>query len=116
MLTVAGLNQPLSLAEASMGWNEGRRAARLLRVAGFGGHWVGEIEEEPKTDKDTAAHWKFDLNVDHLNAAELDRWVGPRARRNWLEPLLHAVLGEVTPASAHSELLRRYADAGRLRI
>lgn len=115
-LTVAGLNQPLSLAEASLAWNQGRRAARLLRVAGFGGNWAGEIEEEPKTDQDTAPNWKFDLNVDHLNAAELDRWVGPRARPNWLERLLHSFLGEVSAATPASELVRRVAAEGRLRI
>ncbi|HEX8836440.1 MAG TPA: AsmA family protein [Candidatus Acidoferrum sp.] len=115
-LTVAGLNQPLSLAEASLVWNQGRRAARLLRVAGFGGNWAGEIEEEPKTDQDTAPNWKFDLNVDHLNAAELDRWVGPRARPNWLERLLHSFLGEVSAATPASELVRRVAAEGRLRI
>ena len=115
-LTVAGLNQPLSLAEASLGWNQGRRAARLLRVAGFGGNWAGELEEEPKTEQDTAPNWKFDLSVDHLNAAELDRWVGPRARPNWLERLLHSFLGEVTPATPASELVRRVSAEGRLRI
>lgn len=115
-LTVAGLNQPLSLAEASLAWNQGRRAARLLRVAGFGGNWAGEIEEEPKTDQDTAPNWKFDLNVDHLHAAELDRWVGPRARPNWLERLLHSFLGEVSAATPASELVRRVAAEGRLRI
>jgi hypothetical protein len=115
-LTVAGLNQPLSLAEASLGWKEGRRAARLLKVAGFGGNWVGEIEEEPKADEDAAPSWKFDLNVDHLNAAELDRWVGPRSRPNWLERLLHSFLGEVTPATPASELVRRVDAGGRLRI
>jgi hypothetical protein len=115
-LTVAGLNQPVSLAEASLGWNQGRRAARLLRVAGFGGNWAGEIEEEPKTDQDSAPNWKFDLNVDHLNAAELDRWVGPRARPNWLERLLHSFLGEVSAATPASELVRRVAAEGRLRI
>ena len=115
-LTVAGLNQPLDLAEASLGWNEGRRAARLLRVEGFGGNWVGEIEEERKTDEDSGPHWKFDLNVDHLNAAELDRWVGPRARPNWLERLLHSFLGAVTPTTPASELVRRVDAEGRLRI
>ena len=115
-LTVAGLNQPLNLAEASLVWNEGRRAARLLRVAGFGGNWVGEIEEGPKTDEDTAATWKFDLNVDHLNAAELDRWVGPRARPNWLERLLHSFAGEISPTTPASELVRRVDAEGRLRI
>ncbi len=115
-LTVAGLNLPLDLGEASLGWKEGRRMARLLRVEGFGGNWTGSIAEEPRTDEETPPNWKFDLNVDHLNAAELDRWVGPRARPNWLQRLLHSFLGEVTPATPASELVRRIDAEGRLRI
>ena len=115
-LTVAGLNQPLKLEEARLGWSDGRRTARLLRVEGFGGNWTGGIEERPKTDEETTPSWKVDLNVDHLNAAELDRWVGPRARPNWLRRLLHSFLGEVTPATPASELVRRVDAEGRLRV
>lgn len=115
-LTVAGLNQPLGLAEASLGWSDGRRTARLLKVEGFGGNWMGSLEEEPKAGEQTSANWKFDLNVDHLNAAELDRWVGPRARPNWLQRLLHSFLGEVTPTTPASELVRRIDAEGRLRV
>ena len=115
-LTVAGLNQPLNLGEASLGWNDGRDAVRLLRVEGFGGNWMGVIEEKPTTDRENSPNWHFDLNVDHLNAAELDRWVGPRARPNWLQRLLHSFSGEVTPSTPASELVRRVDAEGRLRI
>lgn len=115
-LTVAGLNQPLNLMEASLGWSDGRRTARLMRVEGFGGNWMGGLEESPNTDKEAPSSWKFDLNVDHLNAAELDRWVGPRARPNWLQRLLHSFLGEVTQATPASELVRRIDAEGRIRI
>ena len=115
-LTVAGLNQPLHLTEASLGWSDGRRTARLLKVEGFGGNWMGGIEEKPNLDDETAPNWKFDLSVDHLNAAELDRWVGPRARPNWLQRLLQSFLGEVTPATSASELVRRVDAEGRLRV
>ncbi|HVH73048.1 MAG TPA: AsmA-like C-terminal region-containing protein, partial [Candidatus Dormibacteraeota bacterium] len=115
-LTVAGLNQPVDLAEASLGWSDGRRTARLLRVEGFGGNWMGGIEESAKTDEENLPNWKFDLIVDHLNASELDRWVGPRARPNWLQRLLHSFLGEVTPATPASELVRRVDAEGRIRI
>ena len=115
-LTVAGLNQPLNLGEASLGWDDGRHAARLLRVEGFGGNWMGVIEEKSKPDEDSAPNWQFDLNVDHLNAAELDRWVGPRARPNWLQRLLQSFLGGVTPATPASELVRRVDAEGRLHI
>jgi len=117
-LTVAGLNLPLNLVEAGLGWRAGRRTARLLRVEGFGGNWMGSVAEEPKTGtgEETTPNWKFDLSVDHLNAAELDRWVGPRARPNWLQRLLHSFLREVTPATPASELVRRIDAEGRLRI
>ncbi len=115
-LTVAGLNQPLNLGEASLDWSDGRRTARLLRVEGFGGTWMGDIAEGPGTDEENHPNWKFDLNVDHLNAAELDRWVGPRARPNWLQRLLQSFSGEVTPATHASELVRRVDAEGRFRI
>lgn len=115
-LTVAGLNQPLHLSEAGLNWRDGRRAARILKVEGFGGTWTGAIEEEPRTDSESSPDWKFDLAVDRLNAAELDRWVGPRARPSWLQRLLRTFLGEVTAATPASELVRRVDAGGRLRI
>jgi hypothetical protein len=115
-LTVAGLNQPLSLAEARLNWNDGQHAARLLRVEGFGGSWQGSVEENRKADDDTPRSWKFDLMVDHLNATELDRWVGPRARPSWLQRLLHSFSGDAAPATPASELVRRVEAEGHLRI
>jgi hypothetical protein len=115
-LAVAGLNQPLNLSEARLNWLDGRRTAHILRVGGFGGMWMGVIEETPRSDSGTGPNWKFGLMVDQLNAAELDRWVGPRARPNWLQRLLRSVLGEVTPATPASELVRRIDAEGELRI
>lgn len=115
-LAVAGLNQPLNLREGGLQWRDGRRIARLLKVEGFGGVWTGAIEETPSTDSGSTPRWKFDLIVDQLNAAELDRWVGPRARPNWLQRLLRSVLGEVTPATPASELVRRIDAEGELRV
>ena len=116
MLTVAGLNQPLSLPEARLGWNDGQHEARLLRVGGFGGNWQGSIEESRNTDEDDPGSWRFDLSVDHLNAAELDRWVGPRARPGWLQRLLHSFSGDSAPSTPASELVRRVDAEGHLRI
>jgi hypothetical protein len=115
-LAVAGLNQPLSLGEARLDWLDGRRIARALRVGGFGGTWMGTIEETPRSDNGTGPNWKFGLIVNQLNAAELDRWVGPRARPNWLQRLLGSVFGEVTPATPASELVRRIDAEGELYI
>jgi hypothetical protein len=115
-LTVAGLNQPLSLAEARLGWNDGQHTARLLSVAGFGGSWQGAIEENRAASDDDPRSWKFDLMVDHLHAAELDRWVGPRARPGWLQRLLQSFSGDAAPSTPASELVRRVDAEGRLRV
>lgn len=115
-LTVAGLNQPLSLVEARLGWNDGQHEARLLRVEGFGGNWQGIIEENSIVGNDTPRSWKFDLIADHLNATELDRWVGPRARPSWLQRVLHSFSGDAAPATQASELVRRVDAEGHLRI
>jgi hypothetical protein len=115
-LSIAGLNQPLDVAEAKLNWAEGRRTAQILKVGAFGASWTGTIDEKSKTDAQAAPNWKFDLKAEQLNVAELDRWVGPRARPNWLQRLLRSFLGEVTAATAPSELVRRVDAEGQLHI
>lgn len=115
-LSIAGLNQPLSVAEAGVNWVDGRRIGRLIRVGGFGGFWTGTIEENSKSDGESSPDWKCNLKVDQLNAAELDRWVGPRARPNWLQRLLRSFLGEATTATPASELVRRVNAKGQIRV
>jgi uncharacterized protein involved in outer membrane biogenesis len=115
-LSIAGLNQPLNVGEAGLNWADGRRLVRILRVGGLGGFWTGSIEEKPKTDAEAAPNWKFDLKADQLNVAELDRWVGPRARPNWLQRLLRSFLGEAATATPASELVRHVDAEGEMRI
>jgi len=115
-LTVAGLNQPLHLVQADLNWAAGRRSAQILKAEGFGGIWTGAISEKPQTDASAVPSWKFDLATDHLNAAELDRWVGPRARPNWLQRLLQSFSTEGSQATLGSELLRRVNAEGQVHI
>lgn len=115
-LAVAGLNQPVKISEGALEWIAGRHIARLLKVDAFGGTWTGDIEETPGAGPDAKAQWGFGLTVDQLNAADLDRWIGPRARPNWVQHLLRSVFGEVTPSTPASELLRRVNAQGELRI
>ncbi len=115
-LTVAGLNQPLKISESTLDWIDGRRVARVIRVQGFGGAWTGDIEETQRTDGETGSEWKFHLNTDQMSAADLDRWVGPRARPSWLQRLLPSLLGESAPSTPASELVRRVNAEGELRI
>jgi hypothetical protein len=115
-LTVAGLNQPLKISESALDWIDGRRIALVMRVDAFGGRWTGKIEEAPVTDADTEPKWKFHLAGDQLDAAELDRWVGPRARPGWLQRLLPSLLGGASPSTPASELVRRMNAEGELAV
>jgi uncharacterized protein involved in outer membrane biogenesis len=115
-LTVAGLNQPLKVSEGELDWIEGRRAARIVRIEGFGGTWTGNVEELSRNDGENGPQWNFQLSVDQLNAADLDRWVGPRARPSWLQRLLPQLLGESAPSTSASELVRRVNAEGELDI
>jgi hypothetical protein len=115
-LTVAGLNQPLKISESALDWIDGRRIARVTRVEGFGGTWTGDIEETARADGENGARWNFHLHADQLNAADLDRWVGPRARPSWLQRLLPQLLGGAAPSAPASELVRRVNAEGELGI
>jgi hypothetical protein len=115
-LTVAGLNQPLKISEGELDWVDGRRVARVIKVEGFGGMWNGNIEDGAKDDVENGANWSFHLYADALDAADLDRWVGPRARPNWLQRLLPSLMGASAPSTPASELVRRVNAEGELGV
>src|SRR5467141_5391699 len=87
-----------------------------MRVDGFGGMWTGSIEEKGRVDEENGSTWNFHLRVDQLDAADLDRWVGPRARPNWLQRLLPTLLGGSAPSASASELVRRVNAEGELEV
>jgi uncharacterized protein involved in outer membrane biogenesis len=115
-LTVAGLNQPVKIAESQLDFDVGRRIARVISVEAFGGMWTGNIEEATATEGENAPRWIFHLSGDQLDAAELDRWVGPRARPGWLQRLLPSLLGGSAPSPPASELVRRVNAEGELEV
>jgi hypothetical protein len=117
-LQAAGLNQPMQMNKARLEWKDGLRSADVGEIDGFGARWSGAIRQTDATDADGNTVWNFQLHADHLDAAELDRWIGPRARPGWLQRLLPSLLGGATPAlgPAPSELVRRVSAEGELRI
>jgi len=115
-LAVAGLNQPLEVVDSTLNWNDGQRSVDVTKVAGFGGTWSGYLKEMSSSDADGGPRWNFNLTADRINAAELDRWVGPRARPNWLQRLLPSLLGGSSPSPAASELVRQVNAEGELNI
>ncbi len=114
-LQVAGLNQPLQLNKARLDWKDGQRSASMTDVEGFGASWSGQLAQAG-IDADGDAKWNFQLHANHLDAADLDRWMGPRARPGWLQRLLASLLGGNAANPAASELLRHVNAEGELRV
>lgn len=115
-LAVAGLNQPLEIHAATLNWNNGLRSVDITKVNALGGSWSGSVNEAASISDDTRPRWNFNLTADRMNAAELDRWVGPRARPNWLQRLLSSFLGESSPSSQASALVRSVNADGEVNI
>jgi hypothetical protein len=113
-LQAAGLNQPLKLEDVSLEWKDGQRGATISRAEGFGATWSGGIKEAAALNATGGSDWGFRLHADHLDATELDRWFGPRARPNWLQRLLPSLLGNNNTGAKPSELLRRISAEGEL--
>jgi AsmA family len=115
-LQVAGLNRSLRMSRTRLEWKDGLKVADIGEITGFGGQWSGTIRQTSATDENGNPKWNFQLHADHLDAAELDRWFGPRARPNWLQRLLPAVLGARAVTPAPSDLVRRVNADGELHI
>ena len=115
-LQAAGLNQPLKLEEVSLEWKDGQRGATISRAEGFGATWSGGIKEAAALNASGGSDWGFRLHADHLDATELDRWFGPRARPNWLQRLLPSLLGNNNTGAKPSELLRRISAEGEMSV
>jgi len=119
-LQAAGLNLPLQMNRARLEWSNGARTAQITEVDAFGALWSGEVKQPAAMDSDSPPKWNFHLHANHLDAADLDRWAGPRARPNWLERMLPSLLGTLTNAkdstNGASELLRRVNAEGELRV
>ena len=77
------LNRPIELAAARVELAPNNRRVTLNHTSAFGAHWQGSILW--KAGDPTP--WRFDLAADRLDATDLDRWLGPRARPGWLARL-----------------------------
>jgi hypothetical protein len=115
-LAAAGLNQPLQLQRARLEWKNGIRAAQIGQADGFGASWSGNITEVNSPDPDSQGTWNVQLHADHLDATELDRWVGPRARPGWVQRLLPSLFSGKVQTVPASELVRRLNIAGNVQV
>jgi hypothetical protein len=81
----------------------------LSAAEAFGAVWHGSISR-----KNSDKQWTFDLAADHLDAADLDRWLGPRARPGFLARFTGANSAPTATPVADA-VVTRLAALGRLR-
>lgn len=108
-LNPAYVNQPVRLPKAHIEFAPLVRTITLSEANAFGTGWHGSI-----TRKNSDKEWTFDLTVDHLDTAELDRWLGPRARPGFLARFTGSAPAASPPLAAGG-VITRLAARGRLR-
>jgi hypothetical protein len=109
-LSPAYINQPLRLARAHVEFSSSQRTVTLSAAEGFGAVWHGSVAR-----KYSDQQWAFDLAADHLDAAELDRWLGPRARPGFLARFTGSNSPSLSSSSPADAVVTRLAAHGRLR-
>jgi len=105
------LNQPVRLARARMDFAKSQRTLSLSTAQAFGTMWHGTAVRN-----NADAQWTFDLVADRLDAADLDRWLGPRARPGLLARLTGLSGNSAADNSGREAAIEKIAAHGRLRI
>jgi len=108
-LSPAYVNQPVRLPKAHVEFALLQRTITVSAAEAFGAVWQGSIARK-YSDK----QWTFDLSADHLDAADLDRWLGPRARPGFLARLTGSN-SAVSAAPLADGVVTRLAARGRFR-
>jgi hypothetical protein len=104
------LNEPLRLLQTHVEFTATQRTITIADAGALGAAWHGTVSRR-NSDK----QWTFDLSADRLDTAELDRWLGPRARPGFLARFT----GLGTPAAARPEndiAIAQMVARGKLRV
>jgi hypothetical protein len=113
------LNQPIEIGDTKIDLSQVERRITVKKASALGAHWQGTIVKRENsgmpsgksaaksTGNPAFTGWDFDLAADHLDAIELDRWLGPRARPSWLARLLSS-----EDASANDSSFGSYSARG----
>jgi hypothetical protein len=108
-LSPAYVNQPVSLPRAHVEFAPLQRTITVSAAEAFGAIWHGSIARKYSDDQ-----WSFDLSADQLDAADLDRWLGPRARPGFLARFTGSIPA-ATAAPLAGAVVTRIEARGRLR-
>jgi hypothetical protein len=109
-VTLAHLNQPLRFPRARIEFAQAQRNLTLSAAQAFGATWRGAAVR-----KNADRQWTFDLSADQVDAAELDRWLGPRARPGQLLRFTDAG-NSTADVPGREAAVAGIAARGRLRI
>jgi AsmA-like protein len=104
------MNQPVLLSKAHVEFAPSQKTAKIFGAQAFGAMWQGSLSRK-KSD----SRWTFDVSADLLDAAELDRWLGPRARPSLLTFLSGFGKSQVE-APDREDFISRISARGRIRI
>jgi hypothetical protein len=116
----AYFNQPMHFAKAHVEFTPSQRTITVSAADAFETAWHGTASRKYSDER-----WTFDLSADHLDAADLDRWLGPRARpgflarltgTNSIAPITPVADGVVGQMSAHGRLRVAAIDVAPLQI
>jgi len=108
----AFLNRPLVFPKSQVEFTQSQRTITLTAAEAFGATWHGAV-----TRKMPAGGWVFDVSANRLDAAELDRWLGPRARPSFLSRITSLGGFGANPADSQDRdsTAARISARGRLR-
>ncbi len=108
-LSPAYVNQPVRLPKAHIEFTPLQRTIALSAGEAFGAVWHGSMARKYSDNQ-----WTFDLSADHLSTADLDRWLGPRARPGFLARFTGSS-SAVVAAPLADAVVTRLTARGRLR-
>jgi AsmA-like C-terminal region len=106
----AYMNQPVRFTKAHVEFTPLQRTVTLSEADAFGTSWHGTASRKYSEER-----WTFDLSADHLDTAELDRWLGPRARPGFLARFTGTTnVAPIVPAG--DAVVGNISAQGRLRV
>jgi len=101
------LNLPVEEVRARADISPGARHIVLTSAQGFGARWSGSFDRHVPDGE-----WQFAVAADHLNVADVDRWLNP----HWHESFLDRLLPFLNPPSAVNAAPEILRASGRLAI